>query len=99
MFEMGTFHAAADGEFGPRPNPAHRGRRACPASATFRRARMPRAPAVQPLSIANARFKHRRDSAQQKDMVASGKGSVHGSSEWVWAYDPPSVWDKDAIVP
>ena len=69
------------------------------AFANFRRVRIPRVHAVQRLSIANARFKHMRDSAQQKDMVASGKGSVHGSSEWVWAYDPPSVWDQDAIVP
>ena len=65
----------------------------------FRRIRIPRVQVVQRLSFSNARFKHMRDSAQQKDMVASGKGSVHGSSEWVWAYDPPSVWDKDAIVP
>ena len=69
------------------------------AFANFRRVRIPRVHAVQRLSIANARFKHMHDSAQQKDMVASGKGSVHGSSEWVWAYDPPSVWDQDAIVP
>jgi len=75
------------------------GRSPVEAFANFRRVRIPRVHAVQRLSLANARFKHMRDSAQQKDMVASGKGSVHGSSEWVWAYDPPSVWDQDAIVP
>jgi salicylate hydroxylase len=75
------------------------GRNPVEAFAKFRRVRIPRVHAVQRLSLANARFKHMRDSAQQKDMVASGKGSVHGSSEWVWAYDPPSVWDQDAIVP
>ena len=54
---------------------------------------------VQRLSLSNARFKHMRDSAAQKESVASGKGSVHGNSEWVWGYDPVGAWDKDPIVP
>jgi salicylate hydroxylase len=69
------------------------------AFANFRRIRIPRVHAVQRLSLANARFKHMRDSAEQKDLINSGKGSVHGTAEWVWAYDPVSGWDKDPIVP
>ena len=46
----------------------------------FRRVRIPRVHAVQRLSIANARFKHMRDSAAQKALITSGKGSVHGNS-------------------
>jgi salicylate hydroxylase len=69
------------------------------AFANFRRIRIPRVHAVQRLSLANARFKHMRDSTEQKDLIASGKGSVHGTSEWVWANDPVSGWDKDPIVP
>jgi salicylate hydroxylase len=65
----------------------------------FRRVRIPRVHAVQRLSFANARFKHMRDSVEQKDLIASGKGSVHGTAEWVWAYDPVSGWDKDPTVP
>ena len=76
---------------------------ACPnpveAFASFRRIRIPRVHAVQRLSLANARFKHMRDSAEQKDLIDSGKGSVHGTAEWVWANDPVSGWDKDPIVP
>jgi hypothetical protein len=53
---------------------------------------------VQRLSFANARFKHMRDSTQQKDLINSGKGSVHGTAEWVWANDPVSGWEKDPIV-
>ncbi len=69
------------------------------AFARFRRVRIPRVHAVQRLSLANARFKHMRDSAEQKDLIAAGKGSVHGASEWVWAYDPVDGWDKDPLVP
>ncbi len=69
------------------------------AFASFRRIRIARVHAVQRLSLANARFKHMRDSAQQKDLISSGKGSVHGTAEWVWAYDPVGGWDKDPIVP
>ena len=69
------------------------------AFASFRRIRIPRVHAVQRLSLANARFKHMRDSAEQKDLITSGKGSVHGTTEWIWAYDAVSDWDKDPIVP
>jgi salicylate hydroxylase len=40
-----------------------------------------------------------RDSAAQKESIASGKGSVHGSAEWVWGYDPVGEWDKEPFVP
>jgi salicylate hydroxylase len=65
----------------------------------FRRIRIPRVHGVQRLSISNARFKHMRDSAAQKESIAAGKGSVHGSSEWVWGYDPIVEWDKEPSVP
>ena len=69
------------------------------AFANFRRVRIPRVHGVQRLSLANARFKHMRNSGEQKDLIASGKGSVHGTAEWVWAFDPVSGWDKDPMVP
>jgi salicylate hydroxylase len=69
------------------------------AFASFRRIRIPRVHAVQRLSFANARFKHMRDSTEQKDLITSGKRSVRGTTEWVWAYDAVSGWDKDPIVP
>jgi salicylate hydroxylase len=69
------------------------------AFANFRRVRIPRVHAVQRLSFANARFKHMRDSAEQKDLISAGKASVHGSSDWVWGYDPVSEWDKNPTVP
>ena len=69
------------------------------AFANFRHVRIPRVHGVQRLSLANARFKHMRDASGQKDLIESGKGSVHGTSEWVWAFDPVSGWDKDPIVP
>jgi salicylate hydroxylase len=69
------------------------------AFANFRRVRIPRVHGVQRLSLSNARFKHMRDSAAQKDAIAAGKGSVHGSSEWVWGYDPVVEWDKEPSVP
>jgi salicylate hydroxylase len=76
---------------------------ACPdpieAFANFRRVRIPRVHGVQRLSFSNARFKHMRDGAAQKQSIASGKSSVHGSAEWVWAYDPTSEWDKEPSVP
>ncbi len=76
---------------------------ACPdpaeAFANFRRIRIPRVHAVQRLSLANARFKHMRNAAEQKDLVNSGKGSVHGNSEWVWDYDAVSAWEKVPAVP
>jgi salicylate hydroxylase len=69
------------------------------AFANFRRIRIPRVHGVQRLSLSNARFKHMRDSAAQKQQIASGTGSVHGSSDWVWGYDPIGEWDKAPVVP
>jgi salicylate hydroxylase len=69
------------------------------AFANFRRVRIPRVHGVQRLSFANARFKHLRDPAAQRQAIAAGTGSVHGSSEWVWSYDPVAEWDKDPTVP
>jgi hypothetical protein len=37
--------------------------------------------------------------AAQKQSIAAGTGSVHGSSEWVWGYDPVREWDKEPFVP
>jgi salicylate hydroxylase len=69
------------------------------AFANFRRVRIPRVHGVQRLSISNARFKHMRDSTAQQQSIAAGTGSVHGNSEWVWAYDPVAEWDKEPSVP
>jgi salicylate hydroxylase len=69
------------------------------AFANFRRIRIPRVHGVQRLSFSNARFKHMHDSAAQKQSIASGEGSVHGSSDWVWGYDPIGEWDKEPSVP
>src|ERR1700682_3162813 len=69
------------------------------AFANFRRIRIPRVHGVQRLSLANARFKHLRNSAEQKDLIASAKGSVHGTAEWVWSGDPVNGWDKAPVVP
>jgi salicylate hydroxylase len=69
------------------------------AFANFRRVRIPRVHGVQRLSISNARFKHMRDKAEQKESINSGKGSVHGNSDWVWGYDPVGDWNKDPVVP
>jgi salicylate hydroxylase len=65
----------------------------------FRRVRIPRVHGVQRLSFSNARFKHMRDSSAQKESIASGKGSVHGSSDWIWGYDPVDEWNKEPVVP
>jgi 2-polyprenyl-6-methoxyphenol hydroxylase-like FAD-dependent oxidoreductase len=65
----------------------------------FRRIRIPRVHGVQRLSLSNNRFKHMRDYAAQKEAIASGKSSVHGSSDWVWGYDPVEEWDKAPSVP
>jgi salicylate hydroxylase len=75
------------------------GRDPVEAFANFRRVRIPRVHGVQRLSLANARFKHMRDASGQKDLIDSGKASVHGSSEWVWSFDPVSNWNKNPIVP
>lgn len=69
------------------------------AFAGFRRVRIPRVHGVQRLSFSNARFKHMRDAAAQKELIATGKGSVHGSSDWVWGYDPVTEWNKEPSVP
>ncbi len=69
------------------------------AFSNFRRVRIPRVHGVQRLSFSNARFKHMRDAAAQKESIATGKGSVHGNSDWVWAYDPIGDWNKDPIIP
>jgi salicylate hydroxylase len=74
------------------PNPVE-------AFANFRRVRIPRVHGVQRLSISNARFKHMRDKDTQKESINSGKGSVHGNSDWVWGYDPIGEWNKDPVVP
>jgi salicylate hydroxylase len=65
----------------------------------FRRVRIPRVHGVQRLSISNARFKHMHDSAARKESIASGKGSVHDNSDWVWGYDPNGDWNKEPSVP
>ncbi|MFZ3353664.1 MAG: FAD-dependent monooxygenase [Xanthobacteraceae bacterium] len=76
---------------------------ACPdpieAFANFRRVRIPRVHGVQRLSLANARFKHMRDSAVQKESITTGKTSVHGNADWVYGYDPIGAWDKEPTVP
>jgi 2-polyprenyl-6-methoxyphenol hydroxylase-like FAD-dependent oxidoreductase len=69
------------------------------AFAGFRRVRIPRVHGVQRLSMSNARFKHMHDAAAQKESIATRTGSVHGNSEWVWAYDPLTEWDKEPAVP
>jgi len=69
------------------------------AFANFRRVRIPRVHGVQRLSFSNARFKHMRDSTAQKATIASGHGSVHGSTDWVWGYDPVADWNKEPAVP
>jgi len=69
------------------------------AFAGFRRVRIPRVHGVQRLSFSNARFKHMRDSAARKASIASGTGSVQGSTDWVWGYDPVGEWDREPRVP
>lgn len=69
------------------------------AFASFRNVRIPRVHGVQRLSLSNARFKHMRDAKAQKELIASGKGSAHGNSDWVWGYDPVGDWNKEPSVP
>ena len=69
------------------------------AFANFRRVRIPRVHGVQRLSLANARFKHMRDSAAQTQSIRSGKTSVHGNADWVYRFDPVNEWNKDPSVP
>lgn len=68
------------------------------AFANFRRVRIPRVHGVQRLSLANMHFKHMSDSQAQKAAVDSGKGSVHGKSEWLYGFDPVTEWDKTPAV-
>jgi 2-polyprenyl-6-methoxyphenol hydroxylase-like FAD-dependent oxidoreductase len=65
----------------------------------FKRVRIPRVHAVQRQSIANARFKHMRDSAAQKALIGAGEGYVQGRPNWIYAYDPIAEWDKLPTVP
>ncbi len=65
----------------------------------FRRVRIPRVHAVQRLSMANAKFKHMRDAAEQKALIESGKGSTQGHTDWLWGFDPILEWDKVPAVP
>jgi hypothetical protein len=92
------------------PSLGHRGRPAsckgpwhyiCGVAAfiNFRRIRIPRVHGVQRLSLSNARLKHMRDSLAQKESIACGKSSVHGSADWVWSYDPVFEWDNEPFVP
>jgi salicylate hydroxylase len=69
------------------------------AFANFRRVRIPRVHGVQRLSISNARFKHMRDAAAQKESIAAGKTSVHGNADWVYGYDAVGDWNKEPSVP
>ena len=69
------------------------------AFANFRRIRIPRVHGVQRLSFSNARFKHMRDSAAQRESIAAGARSFHGNSDWVWGYDLIRDWDKEPSVP
>ena len=69
------------------------------AFANFRRIRIPR---VHGGAAALARQCPLQAHARRrgaKDSIAAGKGSVHGTAEWVWGYDPVSEWDKEPVVP
>jgi salicylate hydroxylase len=69
------------------------------AFAQFRRVRIPRVHAVQRISAANARFKHMKNAAVQKELIAAGKRSTSGHTEWLWGYDPTVEWNKVPSVP
>ncbi|HUK61264.1 MAG TPA: FAD-dependent monooxygenase [Stellaceae bacterium] len=69
------------------------------AFAGFRRIRIPRVHGVQRLSFALAKFKHMRDRAAQKGVIAQTKTGRGVSTEWVWAYDPVEGWNKPPTVP
>ena len=36
---------------------------------------------------------------RRSELIASGKGSVHGNADWVWGYDPVAEWNKEPSVP
>jgi salicylate hydroxylase len=65
----------------------------------FRRIRVPRVHAIQRVSFAYARFKHMRDRAEQKTLIATGKGGMTSQSAWIWGYDPVDGWNKPPTVP
>lgn len=64
----------------------------------FRRIRIPRVHGVQRLSLANLKFKHMKDSQAQKEAIASGKGSMHGTNDWLYGYEPSTDWNKTPVV-
>ncbi|VXC90792.1 Flavin containing amine oxidoreductase family protein [Burkholderia sp. 8Y] len=64
----------------------------------FRRVRIPRVHGVQRLSLANLRFKHMKDSQAQKEAIVTGKGSVHGTNDWLYGFDPTTDWNKTPVV-
>ncbi len=65
----------------------------------FRRVRIPRVHGVQRLAMANLQMKHMKDSEKQKELIASGKGSVHGQNDWLLGYDPTTEWKDTPFVP
>lgn len=65
----------------------------------FRRIRIPRVHGVQRLALANLAFKHMQDSQAQKDLIASGKGSMHGQTDWLLGYEPATEWNTTPFVP
>jgi salicylate hydroxylase len=68
------------------------------AFANVRRVRIPRVHGVQRLALANLKMKHMKDSKAQKEMLASGKGSVHGNNDWLYGFEPTTDWDKTPVV-
>ncbi len=68
------------------------------AFANFRRIRIPRVHGVQRLALANLGFKHMKDRQAQKEAIASGKGSMHGTNDWLYGYEPATDWDKTPVV-
>ncbi len=65
----------------------------------FRRVRIARVHAIQRLSIRNAKFKHMKDQAAQKDLIASGKDSTDGDMSWILGFDPVADWNKEPAGP
>ncbi len=69
------------------------------AFANFRKVRIPRVHGVQRLSLANLHMKHMKDSQAQKELIQSGKGSVHGQTDWLLGFEPATDWNKVPFVP
>ena len=67
------------------------------AFANFRRIRIPRVHGVQRRSFVNARIKHMRDRAAQKEILKGDRGE--DSMDWIVGYDPVADWDKPPVVP